>query len=594
MTGRTVEAAGGIAPLARIAGVSHVSTSTGRHYAVRASSAGPAARAAAASRRPRSATSRRSRAASVSSSGRSPRSGSSSSRSSGCGGCSPSTAERSACSCSRASRWPISRPACRASTGSSSAACAARCTWPRSPAGASRSSPSACRRTRRSTSSPTSCERSRRCAIRTTAGCSTRGPILLSRRWPRELGVRYFTRKGKPLWNQPGPPFQAKTKAGNVNAWLDYVSMEGLDYEVFVQLDIDHRPIPEYLDRTLGYFEDPEVAWVQAPSVASNLDRWTARGLAEQDLVLQGPLQMGFYGHSRTPFIIGSHTTYRTAAVRAIGGFQPTRAEDHLDTVVLAAAGYTGVYVPEIIAEGDGPADFGTYLGQQFAWAYSMVQIFLQHTPRLRAALQPGPGLPVPHGPELVPAVVAVAGGALGPADRRAADRRADRSRRALGVPRLPPGAAAGFDAHVVVEPALVPAAGHRADVARPAARGRPLADRPLGRGQRAAADQASLHDHAEGGAARRAAAGAPPLRAADRPRRAGERRRVDLRHGDRALALAGLPRPRPVQRVHGAGPARDDPVPRAARPPSAHRPAGRRPATARRVAVRARHDSPR
>jgi cellulose synthase (UDP-forming) len=69
--------------------------------------------------------------------------------------------------------------------------------------------------------------------------------------------------------------------------------------------------------------------------------------------------------------------------VRGIGGFQPTRAEDHLDTVALAAAGHTGVYVPEIIATGEGPADFGTYLGQQFAWAYSMVQIFLQHTPRL-------------------------------------------------------------------------------------------------------------------------------------------------------------------------------------------------------------------
>jgi cellulose synthase (UDP-forming) len=205
-----------------------------------------------------------------------------------------------------------------------------------------------------------------------------------------ELGVRYFTRKGMPLWNQPGPPFQAKTKAGNVNAWLDFVEMEGIDYEVFVQLDIDHRPAPEYLDRTLGYFDDPEVAWVQAPSVCANLDRWTARGLAEQDLALQGPLQMGFYGHSQTPFIIGSHTTYRTAAVRAIGGYQPTRAEDHLDTVVLAAHGYRGVYVPEIIAEGDGPDDFGTYLGQQFAWAYSMVQIFLQHTPRLVRRYTPG------------------------------------------------------------------------------------------------------------------------------------------------------------------------------------------------------------
>jgi cellulose synthase (UDP-forming) len=198
-----------------------------------------------------------------------------------------------------------------------------------------------------------------------------------------ELGVRYFTRHGRWRWNQPDPPFQAKTKAGNVNAWLDHTGTMAIDYDVFVQLDIDHRPTPEYLDRTLGYFDDPAVAWVQAPSVCGNLDRWTARGLAEQEVVLQGPLQMGFYGHSRTPFIIGSHTSYRTEAVRAIGGFQPTRAEDHLDTVALAAAGFTGVYVPEIIATGDGPTDFGTYLGQQFAWAYSMVQIFLRHTPRL-------------------------------------------------------------------------------------------------------------------------------------------------------------------------------------------------------------------
>jgi cellulose synthase (UDP-forming) len=98
---------------------------------------------------------------------------------------------------------------------------------------------------------------------------------------------------------------------------------------------------------------------------------------------------MGFYGHSGTPFIIGSHTTYRTDAVYEINGFQPTRAEDHLDTVVLAAAGFHGVYVPEIIAAGDGPEDLGTYLRQQFAWAYSMVQIFARHTPRLIASYAP-------------------------------------------------------------------------------------------------------------------------------------------------------------------------------------------------------------
>jgi cellulose synthase (UDP-forming) len=209
----------------------------------------------------------------------------------------------------------------------------------------------------------------------------------------RGLGVRYFTRSGLPQYNEPFPPFQARTKAGNVNAWLDHIASEGIDYDVFVQLDVDHRPCREYLERTLGYFDDPRVAWVQAPSVYADLEHWTARGLAEQDLLFHGPLQMGFYGHSHTPFIIGSHTSYRMTAVREIGGFQPTRAEDHLDTIVLAAAGYTGVYVPEVIARGDGPADFGTYLGQQFAWAYSMVQIFLRHTPRLVRRYTPAQAL---------------------------------------------------------------------------------------------------------------------------------------------------------------------------------------------------------
>lgn len=196
-------------------------------------------------------------------------------------------------------------------------------------------------------------------------------------------GVHYFTRRGVERWNQTAAPFKAKTKAGNVNAWIDHVAALGLDYEVFAQFDIDHRPVPAYLDEILGYFDDPTVGWVQSPSVSGNLEHWTARGQAEQETVLQGPLQMGFYGHSSTPFIIGSHTGYRMAAIREIGGYQPTRAEDHLDTVVLAAHGYRGVYMPQVIATGDGPTTFSTYLGQQFAWAYSMVQILFLHTPRL-------------------------------------------------------------------------------------------------------------------------------------------------------------------------------------------------------------------
>lgn len=203
-----------------------------------------------------------------------------------------------------------------------------------------------------------------------------------------ELGVHYFSRHDRSAWgaervtrwNTPKPPFQAKTKAGNVNAWLDQY---GDLYSHFTQLDIDHLPVPSYLDKVLGFFADPKVAWVQAPSVYGNHEHWTARGASEQEVVLQGPLQMGFFGFCRTPFIIGSHCTYDMAAIWRIGGFQPTRAEDHLDTVYLASEGREGVFLPEVIAVGDGPETFDIYLAQQFAWAFSLIQVLLRFTPRL-------------------------------------------------------------------------------------------------------------------------------------------------------------------------------------------------------------------
>ncbi len=210
-----------------------------------------------------------------------------------------------------------------------------------------------------------------------------------------EFGVMYFCRHDQSVWgeeqvsnwNQSVPPFKANTKAGNVNAWL---YTYGTYYSHFTQLDFDHVPNENYLLHTLGYFYDPNVKWVQGPSLYSNHDSsWCARGASEQELVLQGPLQMGFYGFSKTPMIIGSHCTYDTNAIFEIGGFQPTRAEDHLDTVFLASKGYQGVYVPKTIAVGQGPETFETYCAQQFAWAYSMFQVLFQFTPKMVRTMKP-------------------------------------------------------------------------------------------------------------------------------------------------------------------------------------------------------------
>jgi hypothetical protein len=176
------------------------------------------------------------------------------------------------------------------------------------------------------------------------------------------------TRSGVPRYNELVPPFQTLTKAGNVNASLDHIASADIHFDFFVQLDVDRRPCRAYLERTLGYLDDARVGWAQAPSVYADLDDWTARGLAEQDLLFHGPLHMGFYGHSPTAFHHRlAHTAYRMAAVRETGAFQPSRAEDHLDTIVLAAGRYTGVYVPRSSPAGMERRTSAPTFAQQFA-----------------------------------------------------------------------------------------------------------------------------------------------------------------------------------------------------------------------------------
>ena len=90
------------------------------------------------------------------------------------------------------------------------------------------------------------------------------------------LGVHHFSRKGRPEYNQPDGEFRANTKAGNHNAWR---AEHERRYDIVAQMDPDHVPLPCFLQRTLGFFRDPDVAFVVAPQVYGNMyDNWIAHG----------------------------------------------------------------------------------------------------------------------------------------------------------------------------------------------------------------------------------------------------------------------------------------------------------------------------
>lgn len=202
----------------------------------------------------------------------------------------------------------------------------------------------------------------------------------------KHLGVRHFSRRFIPSFNTCSGPFRARTKSGNHNAWL---ATHGDAYDVVAQLDPDHVPLPHFLQRTLGYFRDPDVAFVVAPQVYGRRAGMIAHGAAAQAYVFHGTIQRGGNGLG-APLLIGTNHVYRTAAWRQIGGYQDSIIEDHLTSMTVQGTvnpgtqqRWKGVYTPDIVAVGQAPTTWGDFFRQQRRWAYGVSEIVQHHSWRL-------------------------------------------------------------------------------------------------------------------------------------------------------------------------------------------------------------------
>lgn len=120
-----------------------------------------------------------------------------------------------------------------------------------------------------------------------------------------ELGVGYLVRStawvGKNL----------HAKAGNLINALYQTSGEFL-----LVLDADQVPSPALLDRVLGYFTDPNVAFVQTPQAFKNVPRGDPFG--SEAPLFYGPIQTGKDGWN-SAFFCGSNAVLRREALMQLG-----------------------------------------------------------------------------------------------------------------------------------------------------------------------------------------------------------------------------------------------------------------------------------
>ena len=195
------------------------------------------------------------------------------------------------------------------------------------------------------------------------------------------LGVRHFSRKGVEKWNQAKGPYRAKTKHGNYNAWLD---AHGDAYDFFASVDTDHVPLPNYLERMLGYFRDPDIAFVVGPQVYGNYDAAVTKAAESQQFLFHALIQRAGNAY-RAPMFVGTNNAVRISAIKGIGGLYDSITEDmatgfelHRHRNPATGRKWGSVYTPDVLAVGEGPNAWTDFFTQQLRWSRGTYETILK------------------------------------------------------------------------------------------------------------------------------------------------------------------------------------------------------------------------
>lgn len=192
-----------------------------------------------------------------------------------------------------------------------------------------------------------------------------------------EMGCRYLAR-----------PEPVHAKAGNLNHALKHATGEFV-----VTLDADHVPMPDLIERLLGFFTDPEVAIVQANQDFYNLDSfqhttdWTEKVGWQQQELFFNVIQPGKDAYNAAIYC-GSPAMLRRSALEEIGGFATeTVTEDMHTGLRLQKRGWRVVYYNATVARGLAPQTWSAYNTQWARRGIGAMQVLREERPILGRGL---------------------------------------------------------------------------------------------------------------------------------------------------------------------------------------------------------------
>ncbi|GAX43339.1 cellulose synthase (UDP-forming) [Tolypothrix sp. NIES-4075] len=194
-----------------------------------------------------------------------------------------------------------------------------------------------------------------------------------------ELGCEYMTRSDN-----------RHAKAGNLNQ-----ALARTDGDLIVVFDADFVPTENFLTRTVGFFQDEQIALVQTPQSFYNFDP-IARNLGLENILT--PEEEVFYrqiqplrNSAGSVICAGTSFVVRRSALKSIGGFvTDSLSEDYFTGIRLSAQGYRLVYLDEKLSAGLAADNMADQATQRLRWAQGTLQaFFIEANPLTIRGLRP-------------------------------------------------------------------------------------------------------------------------------------------------------------------------------------------------------------
>lgn len=180
-----------------------------------------------------------------------------------------------------------------------------------------------------------------------------------------ELGCEYISRTDNTY-----------AKAGNLNHAIAQTTGE-----LIVVFDADFVPTTNFLTRTVGFFQDAQLALVQTPQSFYNPDP-IARNLGLENILT--PEEEVFYRQIQpvrdgagSVICAGTSFVMRRSALAEAGGFvTDSLSEDYFTGIRIAAQGYRLIYLDEKLSAGLAAENIAAHAIQRLRWARGTLQAF--------------------------------------------------------------------------------------------------------------------------------------------------------------------------------------------------------------------------